>query len=67
MNADSEDSGKYYILTNYIFYAMREAKYSQLGDGSICGRIPGFAGLIAFAFSFPLFMFFRERSLAQAA
>ncbi|MFP4350431.1 MAG: type II toxin-antitoxin system HicB family antitoxin [Desulfococcaceae bacterium] len=41
------------ILTGYIEYALNEATYEKLEDGTFCGRIPRVAGVIAFGDSLP--------------
>lgn len=38
-----------YILTEYVHRALEQAVYDKLEDETFAGRIPGCAGVIAFA------------------
>ena len=40
-----------FVITNYIEYAMSQADYDKLDDGTFGGRIPACPGVIAFASS----------------
>jgi predicted RNase H-like HicB family nuclease len=35
------------MSSNYLLSAMQQAQYKILGDGTYCGEIPGFRGVLA--------------------
>ncbi len=38
-----------FFLTDYIYYAMKAARYTTLEDGVVAGKIPDCKGVVAFA------------------
>ncbi len=41
----------YFVLSDYIFHAMKCAQISELEDGTFAGRIPQCQGVVAFGSS----------------